>query len=272
MANAYRTQDKYQGREVRTEDFRSVLASFLYDGEAPLIYHIPGMLQKLYALAKIVKRLVGYRFYGCSLLFIYDGDAEAQELCRTSLSDCPSSRSKRGESLDRRSARRHSRTTSRSLRRTHSEDDVHDPADKRGGSTCRRKRGEVDIRLVDFAHTTTGRDYLPFPENLSRSAAGEVTSGNGYEAPVDPMSGLIYARFPPHYPDQPDRGFLYGLKNLAEALERLWDEERIQRMKASRDDPAAVVHHLPPVCTDGKKIFDEIFYPQGEEDLGMLST
>ncbi|THG93216.1 hypothetical protein EW145_g8435, partial [Phellinidium pouzarii] len=124
--------------------------------------------------------------------------------------------------------------------------------------------------IVDFAHTTTGRDYVPLP---AAHAAGEVVaSGKGYQADVDAASGLICARFPPHYPEQPDRGFLFGLKNLADALERLWDEERVRRMMASRDDPSAVSRQLPPVNTDGKVIFNEIFGPRGEEDLGMIST
>lgn len=273
VSNSYRTQDKYKGREVRTEDFRSVLASFLNDGESILVYHIPALLQKIYALAEIINRLGGFRFYGCSLLFIYDGDAETQDACRAYMSDRPSSRKKRGESFERRASRRYSRTESRSLRRTHSEDIVASPIEKRY-TPGRRKRGEVKIRIVDFAHTTTGGDYLPYPENFDRTgtATEEITSGKGYQADVDPDSGLLYARFPPHYPEQPDRGFLFGLKNLADTLEMLWDEERVRRMKASRDDPSAISKQLPPVCTDGKEIFDEIFGIFGDEDLGMIST
>lgn len=271
VTNSYRTQDKYRGREVRTDEFRSVLASFLNDGEGVMIYHIPAVLQKLYALAVIINRLKGYRFYGCSLLFIYDGDAEMQDACRSYMSDRPSSRKKRGESTERRLARRYSRTESRSLRRSHSEDCVVSPTEKRHFPN-RRKRGEIQIRIVDFAHTTTGRDYLLSPPDVDTNAAEAIASGKGYYAPVDPKSGLIYARFPPHYPDTPDRGFLFGLKNLAYALERLWDEERVRRMKLSRDDPSAVVKHLPPVCTEGKEIFDEIFGIRGDEDLGMIST
>ncbi|KAH8113351.1 SAICAR synthase-like protein [Phellopilus nigrolimitatus] len=277
VSDTYRTQDKYKGREIKTEDFRSVLASFLNDGEGLMVYHIPGILQKLYALAEIINRLVGYRFYGCSLLFIYDGDPETQDDCRAIMSDRPSSRKKRGESLDRR--HRDSRTEARALRRSHSADIVLSPLEKSESSTASparlRRRGEVNVRIVDFAHTTTGRDYLPYspPAHVERERlAGEVTSGKGYQADVDVMSGLIYARFPPHYSEQPDRGFLFGLKNLADVLERLWDEERVRRMKASRDDPSAVARQLPPVNTDGKVIFEEIFGPRGEEDLGMVST
>ncbi|KAF9816279.1 hypothetical protein IEO21_04144 [Rhodonia placenta] len=235
VTQSYVTQDKYKGREVRPDDFPGVVASFLHSGERLLVYHIPLILRKLYALARIINRLKGYRFYGCSLLMIYDGDREVQE------------------------------TQERpGLRRSHSEDILlGHPADR---CERRRKRGEMQIRLVDFAHTTTGRDWLPYPLDGPKETE-EMTSGKGYTAEVEPETGLIYARFPPHYPDQPDRGFLFGLRSLAETLERIWNEERIRRIKASRD------YQLPPLPTDGKEIFDEIFRtPEGEEDFGMISS
>ncbi|KAI0036019.1 hypothetical protein K488DRAFT_7898, partial [Vararia minispora EC-137] len=145
---SYVSQDKYQGREVKTEDFAQVLATFLNDGERLLVYQIPLVLAKVYALARIVNRLRGYRFYGCSLLLIYDGDREAQEACRAGL------------------------------------------------------------RIVDFAHMTTGRDWVPYPDGAADAA------GVGYSGDVDPATGLVYARFSPHYPDQADRGFLFGLRSV----------------------------------------------------------
>lgn len=273
VTQSYVTQDKYRGREVRPEEFSSVLASFLYDGERLLAYQIPVLLQKLYALARIINRLKGYRFYGCSLLLIYDGDRESQEAFRSSALEHPSSRSKRGESLDRNTSRSKSadKQDKPSLRRSHSEDLLVGPVAKR--SSGRRKRGEVNVRIVDFAHTTTGRDWLPYPTNVDRNPVQEVASSKGYQADVDPETGLIYARFPPHYPDQPDRGFLFGLKNLSATLERILIEERIRRIKASRDDPSIAAFQLPPLPCDGKEIFEEIFGPPGvDEDLGMVST
>ncbi|KAI9001282.1 inositol polyphosphate kinase-domain-containing protein [Trametes punicea] len=275
VTQSYVTQDKYKGREVRPEDFPGVLQSFLHDGERLLVYQIPVILRKLYALARIINRLKGYRFYGCSLLMIYDGDREAQEAFRASVLENPSARSKRGESLERQMEVRSSAASGGdggaqqpTLRRSRSEDLLVGPVADR--SSRRRKRGEVQIRLVDFAHTTTGRDWLPYPPS---GEVEEVTSGKGYLAEVDPETGLLYARFPPHYPDQPDRGFLFGLMNLARTLEKIWNEERLRRIKCSRDDPAAVADQLPPLSTDGKEIFDEIFRTaDGEEDLGMIST
>lgn len=270
MTQSYVTQDKYMGREVRSEEFPSVLASFLYDGEQLLAYQIPILLQKLYGLARIINRLKGYRFYGCSLLFIYDGDHESQESFRASVLEHPSSRSNRGESLERSRLRPEGKHEKPALRRSHSEDLLIGPVAKR--STNRRKRGEVDVRVVDFAHTTTGKDWVHYPPAVDRSALHDATSAKGYHADINPETGLIYARFPPHYPDEPDRGFLFGLKSLCETLEKIWNEERIQRIKASRDDPSVVDFQLPPLNTDGKEIFDKIFPYDAEGDQGALST
>jgi hypothetical protein len=271
VTQSYVTQDKYMGRDVRAEEFRSVLASFLYDGERLLVYQIPVLLQKLYGLARIINRLKGYRFYGCSLLFIYDGDRESQEAFRSSTLEHPSPRSKRGESLERQNSYQSSEGSFERtpLRRSHSEDLLVGPVANR--SSGRRKRGEVNVRIVDFAHTTTGKDWLPHPGELG--IPHEVTSSSkGYLAEVDPDTGLIYARFPPHYPEEPDRGFLFGLKNLTTTLEHIWNEERIRRIKASRDDPSMAASQLPPLATDGKEIFDDIFGNDFDEDPGMIST
>jgi inositol-hexakisphosphate 5-kinase len=268
---SYVTQDKYKGREVRTEDFTSVLRSFLFNGERLLAYQIPMLLQKIYSLAGIINRLKGYRFYGCSLLLLYDGDREAQEAFRSSVLENPSSRNRRGESLERRRSSRvppEGEEEAPRLRRSHSEDLLVGPVAKRFSS--RRKRGELNVRLVDFAHTTTGREWIHYPESLEPGAVQEVKSSKGYTADVDPHTGLVYARFPPHYPDQPDRGFLFGLRSLARSLEAIWNDERKRRVKASREDPS--VRHLPPLPLEGKEIFEQIFGLEDGEDLGMLST
>lgn len=274
VTQSYTTQDKYKGREVRTDDFPSVLASFLHDGERLLVHQIPVILRKVYALARIIYRLKGFRFYGCSLLLIYDGDREAQEDFRMSSMDNPSARSKRGESLERQMDNRipgEVKDTRPGLRRARSEDLLVGPVANR--SSRRRKRGELQIRLVDFAHTTTGHDWLPDPPP-GHTEMGEVSSGKGYQAEVEPETGLIYARFPPHYPAEPDRGFLFGLMNLAESLEKIWNEERLRRIKAARDHSSPDQdEQLPPLPTEGREIFREIFSIAEEAiDLGYIST
>lgn len=264
------TQDKYRGRNIKPAQFDSVIESFLFDGERLLAYQIPVLLQKLYALARIINRLKGFRFYGCSLLLIYDGDKESQEVFRTTILEQPWTRSKRGESLERRGESQARSSEKPTLRRSHSEDLLWGPVAQRQGR--RKKRGEINVRIVDFAHTTTGRDWLPYPTEEDRVASIEALNklerdktqkAPGYHTDVDPESGLLYARFPPHYPDEPDRGFLFGLKKLTESLEGLWNRERIRRIKAARDDPEFSQTQLAPLPTDGKEIFDEIFSESG---------
>lgn len=329
------TQNKYSGREIKTDDFASVLASFLHDGERLLVHQIPILVSKIYSLAKIVNRLKGYRFYGCSVLLIYDGDHEVQDVLISQTCEQPSPRKQRGESLERRknhqkhlsdsSSKKNSSTSTPKtcqpsdagcekleydspsgslpptpLRRSHSEDLMVGPVAKRCHNSRPRKRGEVNLRIVDFAHTTTGRDWVPYPDpsmdkyspayfNAQHPKVEEVASGKGYVADIDPATGCIYARFPPHFPDQPDRGFLWGLRNVAETLENLWNQERVRRMKGSGSNTClgsstssgSSIHsppsssceaeQLPPLSTYGKEIFAEIF-GEGNEDPGYISS
>lgn len=71
-------KDKYYGRRVRGGlDFCKSLAKFLYDGKLnySIIRHIPHLILKIEALAKVFKTLAGYRLYGSSILLMYDGIA-----------------------------------------------------------------------------------------------------------------------------------------------------------------------------------------------------
>jgi hypothetical protein len=265
-------QNKYVGREIRSEQFKRVLASFLHDGEKLLVQHIPVLLLKIYGLARIISRLKGYRFYGCSLLFIYEGDREVQEAYMHGENDALFTRPKRSESLDRQTGRHtdHNSEVS-SLRRAYSEDLLVGPPVKRVHG-ARKKRGEVMVRIVDFAHTTTGHDYLVYPSPTEFGVPPSITSGKGYQAHLDPDSGLIYARFPPHRPELPDLGFLFGLKNLASTLEQIWNEERAARLKSSRFNALESLEPLGALPTYGKDIFESMFGADDEIDPGMISN
>jgi len=271
VTKSYTTQNKYTGRDIRTDEFPSVLSSFFNDGERLLVYHIPVLLLKLYALARLINRLKGYRFYGCSLLFIYDGDREVQDHYKAAI-DVPCSRTKRGESLDRRDRGVAVGRPKLSLRRTASEDLLAGPLAKRN-HRGRRKRGELIIRIVDFAHTTTGRDYVPLSFRPDTLDNGQTPSGKGYEAEIDPETGLLYARFPPHRPEKPDLGFLFGIMNLCKTLEAIYDEERAKRFKAAREGKPT--EQLSPLSYHGEELFSAIFEredPFNDIDPGMLST
>ncbi len=267
---SYLTQNKYTGRDIKADDFQSVLASFFHDGKRLLVHHIPVVLQKLYGLARLINRLKGYRFYGCSLLFIYDGDEEVQDQYKTAV-DAPTSRTKRGESLDRRDRANAIGESKPSLRRTASEDLIQGLVGKR----ChrgRRKRGELNIRIVDFAHTTTGRDYIVIPHDQEPDVPADG-SPKGYQAEVDPETGKIHARFPPKYSEKPDMGFLFGIMNLCKALEGMHDGERARRFKLARE--GKIVEQLSPLPRNGRAIFSAIFDTDeafDHIDPGMMST
>jgi len=57
------------------------------------------------------------------------------------------------------------------------------------------------------------------------------------------------------------------LKNLAETLQRIWDEERARRFRAG----SSRKEQLYPLSGEGKEIFDVVFGVDGEGS-GYLST
>ncbi|WVQ99083.1 hypothetical protein IAU59_006215 [Kwoniella sp. CBS 9459] len=290
------SRNKYRGREIKTADFPFVLQSFLSDGETLLVDHIPVIVQKLHNLAAIMLQLDGFRFYGCSLLLIYDGDKETQDhyrqhvrggscssametldesqevnsstndpthlpstsglrMSRHDLEDTehgekddewaehrhrPTKRLEREAEDEPQPAERRSRSvdlhaSSRSRvrgsssiggdTRSHSRT-RHTHHDTHNGGGCpqqahhRKIRGEVNIRVVDFAHTTTGRDFVTFPADH----VDPPDLGKGYDTKFDPVTGLAMARFPPKFRDRPDMGFIYGLKNVCEALKNIYED------------------------------------------------
>ncbi|KAF2149083.1 SAICAR synthase-like protein [Myriangium duriaei CBS 260.36] len=86
-------QDKYYGRDLHAgADFESALTRFFDDGLgiANAARHIPTILKKLAELERIIRRLPGYRFYGTSLLLIYDrGRGADSESASESEADVP---------------------------------------------------------------------------------------------------------------------------------------------------------------------------------------
>lgn len=289
-------QDKYYGRKVLPADFPSALARFFYDGQKILMHHIPLILQKIYHLARIVWGLRGYRFYASSLLFIYDGDCETQR--------------KLEDEFDRRCAQGIGGTVapirmmfdtgalppsaSSSLTKVEENGSKWSgPADPvEGGASYsigsspllgpvgaatptepalrRRRRGEINIRIIDFAHCTTGHDYY-FPLE-------------GEDDREDTNPRLPLARFPPKLINGPDSGYLFGLKNLAASFEEIWETERERRQKlradlaktqateAQTDEEGTFIGDLGDLQVPGREVFDEIF-GDGPDGLdGYVST
>ncbi|KAK4698942.1 inositol-hexakisphosphate 5-kinase, partial [Phenoliferia sp. Uapishka_3] len=253
----YVFQDKYFGRKVTVDGFPDVLADFLSNGEHVLAYHIPSILCQLYRLAAIVHGLDRYRFYAASLLFIYDGDGDVQRDYESSDEAKPSMWAPKAavsvamteESEPNQAISWESPSVPSTRQRAQSSDATmplppriilprshhhHSHSTPHTRSTPSKRHwkvpGAVTIRLIDFAHCTTGDDFvLPGEE--------------------DDFDGRVVATYPPTHPNQPDLGFLLGLKSLCAALKQIWAKET----KGPNDT------HPRTLTVAGEEIFETIF-------------
>jgi hypothetical protein len=251
------SQNKYTGREIKQEEFRDVLASYFWDGRRLLAEHIPAVIHRLHRLAAIIARLKSFRFYGCSVLLIYDGDQETQDHF---LATKRSGMRRNAEEQSAYNMRREHRSRKElgAGRRSRSAD-AHNADRLSENIESSIKKADVKIRIVDFAHPTTGQDFLPPIPNEDTSELGK-----GYDGKIDPVTGLPHARFPPKHPNEPDLGFLFGLRSITDSLTEIYQEEREKRV-------AEGTEHLPPLntCPD-ENIFQKVF---GHSfDVTYLST
>ncbi|KAH7045438.1 inositol polyphosphate kinase [Linnemannia elongata] len=210
-------QNKYYGRKLTKETLPLTLREFFFNGSEVVLAHIPILLTKLRELAKIIKTLNGYRFYASSLLIYYDGDnapqlPSVQSLTSqgtttttrsapppintsSSVSGRPSSMAP--ESANRTMAGPRSPTTAATITATATAVPENVRMIRQGGDgnkslsdPCR-----TDLKVIDFAHCTPGiydEDAMP--------------------------------PYPPMHPDEPDKGYLLGLKNLMMIFRNIWDE------------------------------------------------
>lgn len=304
----YIFQDKYYGRKVLPKDFPVTLSRFFHDGSSLLVHHIPIILEKLYRLAGIIFLLKGYRFYASSLLFIYDGD----EVTQTKLQKEFERKRKKGlagyspglmealesvqdhegkglggtiakqmlspESLELASSNTQPSSSISSSRASLSpllQPTTSSTISSAAPPKRRRKKGEINIRIIDFAHCTTGHDFT-FPNRPGDEAQQQQPLPDEGQMPV--------ARYPPVLIDGPDSGYLYGLKHLSASFETIWEQEREARMadafaEARQSGESEEESHsiakdfdLGDLHIDGADIFDRIFSSgQGGLD-GYVST
>ncbi|CAK9783926.1 unnamed protein product [Cutaneotrichosporon oleaginosum] len=244
------SKNKYRGRQLKTEEFPRVLSLYLNDGNNLLVQHIPPLMQKLYSLASILVTLNGFRFYGCSLLLIYDGDPEVQQQYARKARPMH----ERHESMFEEAPRRRP-SLSGTNRRSRS-------ADVPETARARRVKGDVTLRIVDFAHSTSGQDIkFPYPPGVH----DPPNLGKGYCPMIDEETGLALARFPPKHPKDPDMGFIYGISSIVASLRTIYADEAERRR-------AAGLGGLPSLPTfEHGDVFDKLF-PPGKMDMGYLST
>ncbi|XP_006882251.1 PREDICTED: inositol hexakisphosphate kinase 3 [Elephantulus edwardii] len=137
-------KDKYYGRKLSVEGFRQTLHQFLHDGARLRTELLEPILRQLQALLLVIRSQSSYRFYSSSLLIIYDGQEPLKKV--------PSG--------------------------------LHQEAPQTDHDCSPGNLAKVDIRMIDFAHTTY------------KGSWNELTTYDG-----------------------PDPGFIFGLENLIQILQ-----------------------------------------------------
>lgn len=65
--------DKYRGRLLTVDGFRSALVEFIDNGRSKRFDILPAIIERLQSLHQTIAGLANYRFYSGSLLVVYDG-------------------------------------------------------------------------------------------------------------------------------------------------------------------------------------------------------
>jgi len=72
-SDTFTYRDKYYGRSLTPATFKDSIREFLSDGKVALTNFIPAFIGRLSKLYQVIQSLPHLRFYGSSLLLIYDG-------------------------------------------------------------------------------------------------------------------------------------------------------------------------------------------------------
>lgn len=299
-------QDKYYGRRIKPEDFTEALERFFHNGYQVLIHHLPDMVRKLRCLAQHVSKLGGYRFYASSLLLIYDGDLRRQnalmrafeadiasggndsgplslslgsdasgELVPDSVPSLYMTPSSNGSPLATVTPPFAPSSVSSTTLTLPSPSLSHQSSNEEEAQESRRmwRRGKMNMRIIDFAHCTTGTDFY-LPEDH-----------NGAPPSTDDERSMPQSRHPPAHRDLPDTGYLWGLRCLTLACHEIWDRERQRRIESALAtlSPGAShterenVHRLADIgelAVPDDDVFLRLFGPHGDDGRcsGYIST
>ncbi|KAG8630643.1 hypothetical protein KVT40_002262 [Elsinoe batatas] len=130
-------EDKYYGRDLKAgREFEAALKRYFFDGigHAEAVRHIPTLLRKLAELERFIRRLPGYRFYGTSLLLIYDRGATKDETDSSASASAYESGSE------------------------HSFKSVETKGSTHANKKVWKQGKELQVKLVDFANCVTAED------------------------------------------------------------------------------------------------------------------
>ncbi|KAF9083242.1 Inositol hexakisphosphate kinase 1 [Mortierella sp. AD031] len=226
-------QNKYYGRKLTQETLPLTLREFFFNGTEVVLAHIPILLRKLKDLAKIIKTLNGYRFYASSLLIYYDGDNAPQ---------LPSV-----QSLIAQGTTTTTTTATRSTPAPPVSPSINTPAAGLSPSMATESRNGTLPGLVPTI-IPSSLSSAARAENLvlhRQGQSGGSSSGNGSgdggknlpDACRTDLKVIDFAHctpgiydedamppYPPMHPDEPDKGYLLGLKNLMMIFRDIWDQ------------------------------------------------
>lgn len=161
-------RDKYHGQELCEEGFKEELITFLHNGQQIRTELIEPLRKKLRKLYKVIEKQHSFRFYSSSLLLMYEGHVdETTNSCCISAKERENGRSKQ----DQVSGNNSSSHLNKSCQ-------------------CICHRCKVDVRMIDFAHTT----HSGFSGDRTRTG--------------------------------PDSGYLFGLGNLIRLLDEIQENYR----------------------------------------------
>lgn len=162
-SHKYICRDKYFGRKVSEEGLHDILHQFLHNGARIRTELIDEIIAKLQTLHSLVFKQNTFRFYSSSLLIMYDG-ISCEDSSESESSDQEAECSNTSCSVKHTSSNKDpswsSRLPAKELDRVHrgssaSESETnntdYDEASSASGKSPRR---EVDVKMIDFAHTT----------------------------------------------------------------------------------------------------------------------
>ena len=146
-------RDKYYGRMLTEEGFYDALRCFLHNGVHFRADILPRLVAMLKEVREVVRKQDSYRFFSSSLLVIYDGKEDVSPTTNSHLGEPPRDHILQDSCLHSQSRDRE--YTPPSL--NNSEDNHRMPfesvwPDSRSDLT--EARQFVDVRMIDFAHTT----------------------------------------------------------------------------------------------------------------------
>ena len=143
--NMYIYHDKYYGRALSKEGFYDALKAFLHNGVSLRVDILPRLIAMLIKLRETVRKQDTYRFFSSSLLLIYDGKDTSlttdTDLCASPVDPDSCLYTQCRDSLLPNHFEACHRTALKSMQL--------DP-----NFDLNKARQLVDVRMIDFAHTT----------------------------------------------------------------------------------------------------------------------